>query len=193
MYLLLLAMNKSAVITVASVKVVTFSYWMLICLCWILSWVNWRASCSGGSVESFCNTHAAYECNVFTSNFLVRLLVLYWYVTELSTVPSETVSLKLYILYRKLCGWCELQPYSPRVSFRHGICSGWRWIPVATLDCIPLCHLHLFKMSFHISQPCLLTLVTTTRNSSFTPVCFTPFCLKALCRCTPLLNMHFLV
>jgi len=67
--------------------------------------------------------------------------------------------------------------------FRHGICSGWSHIPVVTLDCIPLCHPHIFNVSVHISQPRLLTLVTTTPES-----CFTPFCFNAPCPCK-----HFLI
>lgn len=94
------------------------------------------------------------------------------------------LSPKFDVLYQTLCGWCEEKPYSLCVSFHHGICSGWSHIPVVTLDCIPLCHLHIFNTSFHIFQPCLLTLVTTRPTSCFMPVCFMYFAL------TPLANVH---
>ena len=86
--------------------------------------MNWRASCSGDAVKVLCATHVTCECDVFTKNFVVRPLVLDRYVAELSAVPSEIMSPKLDVLYRKLCGWCEEQPYGPCVLFSHGICSG---------------------------------------------------------------------
>ena len=76
-----------------------------------LSWIvlqyaqtqlNRSAICTD-SVTSFCNTHTAYERNVSTNTFLLHLLALCWYVTELSSVPSDIVSLKLRHFVPKNC------------------------------------------------------------------------------------------